>query len=342
MVTVSKRVESDQRTEELAPGTPAGESKSWNWHPDIPIQYSPLFSFPPNPLAIVRWFASAWLPLTELTFYLLLAFVVWHWIQPPLAETGTLAAGWVGALWVRNLVMMTLIASALHLWLYAWRGQGDSYRYMRNAPTAEGGKFLGGRQLVDNVCWTLASGVTVWTIYETIMWLAYSNGVAPMISFDENPIWFVLWFPLIGIWYSFHFYWVHRFLHWKPMYDRYHSVHHRNITIGPWSGFSMHPVEHLLYLSSLFIHLVVPSHPVHMLFHAYWLTLATATSHSGYEALVVGNGRVTIATFFHQLHHRYFTCNYGNVELPMDRWLGSFNDGSSAATRRLLRQGRAK
>jgi len=48
----------------------------------------------------------------------------------------------------------------------------------------------------------------------------------------------------------------------------------------------------------------------------------------------------TIATFFHQLHHRFFTCNYGNVELPMDRWFGSFNDGSTAATKRLLLQGR--
>jgi sterol desaturase/sphingolipid hydroxylase (fatty acid hydroxylase superfamily) len=85
-----------------------------------------------------------------------------------------------------------------------------------------------------------------------------------------------------------------------------------------------------------------PLNPVHMLFHAYWLTLATATSHCGYEALVVGNGKQTIATFFHQLHHRYFTCNYGNVELPMDRWFGSFNDGTSDATRRLFRAGRAR
>jgi lathosterol oxidase len=329
-------------SDELVTGSPAGESKSWNWHPHIPIQYSPVFTFPPNPVAILKWFASAWLPLTELTCYLLLAIVVWRWVQPSLAETQELAAGWVGALWARNFIMMALIATVLHLWLYSWRKQGDSYRYMRNSPTARGNKFFAGHQLRDNVFWTLASGVTIWTLYETIMWLAYANGVAPMVSLAEHPLWFVLWFPLIGIWYSFHFYWVHRFLHWKPMYDRFHSVHHRNITIGPWSGFSMHPVEHLLYLSSLFIHLLVPSHPVHMLFHAYWLTLATATSHCGYEALVVGNGKQTIATFFHQLHHRYFTCNYGNVELPMDRWFGSFNDGTSDATRRLFRAGRAK
>jgi sterol desaturase/sphingolipid hydroxylase (fatty acid hydroxylase superfamily) len=75
-----------------------------------------------------------------------------------------------------------------------------------------------------------------------------------------------------------------------------------------------------------------------MLFLAYWLTLATATSHSGYQELVVGSYRTTISSFFHQLHHRYFSCNYGNVDMPLDRWFGSFNDGTSAETRRLFRR----
>jgi sterol desaturase/sphingolipid hydroxylase (fatty acid hydroxylase superfamily) len=36
--------------------------------------------------------------------------------------------------------------------------------------------------------------------------------------------------------------------------------------------------------------------------------------------------------FFHQLHHRYFECNYGTVEMPWDRWFGSFHDGSDQGT----------
>lgn len=330
--------DSTQPAEELAIGTPAGESKSWNWHPDIPIKTSPLFEWPPNPAAIVRWFAGAWLPLTELGVYLLLAAAVWLWLAPPLAQMQNPAPGWIGAIWARNIVLMTLFATALHLWLYTFGMQGDRYRFMRSVPTARKPRYLGGRQLADNVFYTLASGVTVWTAYEAIMWMAYANGIAPMISFAEHPAWFVLLFPLIAVWQSLHFYCVHRLLHFKPLYERFHAVHHRNITIGPWSGFSMHPVEHLLYLSALFIFIVVPSHPLHMLFLAYWLTLATATSHSGYQQLVLGGYRTTIATFFHQLHHRYFTCNYGSVDMPLDRWFGSFNDGSTAATRRLLKR----
>ncbi|NKB64151.1 MAG: sterol desaturase family protein [Gammaproteobacteria bacterium] len=237
--------------------------------------------------------------------------------------------------------MMTALATMLHLWLYTWHKQDSTYRFLRTSPTEKGAKFLGGDQLRDNVFWVLLSGVSVWTLYEAGFWFAYANGYGSIIGFADNPVGFVLWFPLIAIWSSFHFYWIHRFLHWKPMYDRFHSVHHRSVTIGPWSGLSMHPVEHLLYLSSVLIHFIIPSNPIHVLFHLYWLTLATATSHSGYESLIVGKtGRITISTFFHQLHHRYFNCNFGNVELPMDRWFGSFNDGSSAATRRLFRRER--
>ena len=36
--------------------------------------------------------------------------------------------------------------------------------------------------------------------------------------------------------------------------------------------------------------------------------------------------------FFHQLHHRYFECNYGTVEMPWDRWFGTFHDGSEEGT----------
>jgi len=39
-----------------------------------------------------------------------------------------------------------------------------------------------------------------------------------------------------------------------------------------------------------------------------------------------------VGSFHHQLHHRYFECNYGGPEMPWDNWLGSFHDGSPEAT----------
>ena len=43
--------------------------------------------------------------------------------------------------------------------------------------------------------------------------------------------------------------------------------------------------------------------------------------------------RLALGTFYHQLHHRYYECNYGNQEMPWDRWFGTFNDGTDEATR---------
>ncbi|MEM6624575.1 MAG: sterol desaturase family protein, partial [Pseudomonadota bacterium] len=63
------------------------------------------------------------------------------------------------------------------------------------------------------------------------------------------------------------------------------------------------------------------------------------SSHTGYEAFLVKDKQwLALGTFHHQMHHRYFECNYGNLEMPWDRWFGSFHDGTEEAHARM--QGR--
>lgn len=320
-----------------ASGTGAARnSREWQCHPSIPLEISPLFSWPPRPAATFRWFAANWLAITEYTAFVVLAVLVWAFLSPDPGEISGLEPGWIAALWLRNIALMTLCAGGLHLWLYRWRRQGTERRFERKERPRAGPSFTFHDQTMDNMCWTLASGVTIWTAYEAAIWLAYAEGIAPAMTWSDNPVWFVGLFLVLPVYHSLHFYWIHRLLHWAPLYRRVHAIHHRNVSIGPWSGMSMHPVEHVLYLSALLIFLVVPAHPVHMLFLCFWLTLGAATSHSGYQALVLGErAEFKIGSFFHQLHHRYFQCNYGTVEMPWDRWFGSFHDGTDSALRRL-------
>jgi sterol desaturase/sphingolipid hydroxylase (fatty acid hydroxylase superfamily) len=195
---------------------------------------------------------------------------------------------------------------------------------------AKGRSFTFNSQLWDNMFWTLASGVTVWTGYEALLFWAMANGYAPVLGFWDNPIWFLLLFPLTPLWISFHFYWIHRALHWPPLYRLAHALHHRNTNVGPWSGLSMHPVEHVMFFSSALLHLIVPAHPVHILFHMQHQALTAATSHTGFEGMLVKDrNRLALGTFHHQMHHRYFECNYGNLEVPWDKWFGSFHDGTA-------------
>ena len=48
--------------------------------------------------------------------------------------------------------------------------------------------------------------------------------------------------------------------------------------------------------------------------------------------LIKDKKRLALGAFYHQLHHRYYECNYGNEEMPWDRWFGTFHDGSQLAT----------
>jgi sterol desaturase/sphingolipid hydroxylase (fatty acid hydroxylase superfamily) len=159
----------------------------------------------------------------------------------------------------------------------------------------------------------------------------FASGHLTPLQFNANPVWFIALFFLIPIWESFYFYWIHRALHWRPLYRLAHHVHHRNNNVGPWSGLSMHPVEHVIYLGGVLIHWVIASHPVHILFHLQYYALSAATTHSGYESLVIRDkDRLALGTFHHQMHHRYFECNYGSLEIPWDKLFGSFHDGTAA------------
>ena len=90
------------------------------------------------------------------------------------------------------------------------------------------------------------------------------------------------------------------------------------------------------FFSSILVHFLIAAHPIHILFHMQHQALTAATSHTGFEGLLVKDrNRLALGTFHHQMHHRYFECNYGTAEMPWDRWFGSFHDGSAESKQRL-------
>jgi sterol desaturase/sphingolipid hydroxylase (fatty acid hydroxylase superfamily) len=246
-----------------------------------------------------------------------------------LEVTRTLAIGWVAEKFIRNVILMTLVAGGLHMYFFTFTKQGKALKFDARPLMKNGRQFTLGGQIRDNIFWTITSGVTVWTAYEVLIFWAMANGYAPMLTWAVHPVWFVVLFLLIPVWESFYFYWIHRALHIPFLYKHVHALHHRNINVGPWSGLSMHPVEHLIFLGSVLVHFVVAAHPVHILFHLQYYALTAATTHTGFEGMVIKDkNRLKLGTFHHQMHHRYFECNYGSLELPWDKWFGSFHDGT--------------
>ncbi|MCP4983927.1 MAG: hypothetical protein GY935_25920 [Gammaproteobacteria bacterium] len=92
---------------------------------------------------------------------------------------------------LRNLVIVLVVAGGLHLMLFTFRRQGDEQRYEQRydaRPLARNSKvFHFGDQVWDNIFWTLVDLVPIGTLWECLLLWGY----ATMITFTDNPVWFI-------------------------------------------------------------------------------------------------------------------------------------------------------
>lgn len=301
-----------------------------DWIPEEPIEFAPLFVWPPQPRKLAKYFLGwggfLW-PWRAI--WLGLAIGSWYWLSPDLAQARNLEVGWIATIFIRNLVLMWLVAGGIHLVLYTLKLQGTELKHDPRWLFEGRRTFLFKSQVRDNIFWSCVSGVTIWTAWEVLFFYGYAHGWVPYLSWSDNPVLFVLLFPVVVVFRKIHFYFTHRMLHWPPLYRSAHYLHHKNTNPGPWSGMAMHPIEHIIYLSSVVIHFVVASHPIHMMFNIFETALAPAHGHTGFQGKTV-KGRLPVGDYFHWLHHKYFEGNYGELTIPLDRWLGTFREGPEA------------
>ena len=303
------------------------------WQPNKKIEFDPIFVWPPRPKAFFKWLLNfpgyIW-PWN--LFFIAIAIICYLFIQPEFSRCVTFKLDWISIIFLRNLFLIILLASFFHIRLHILKSQKDEFQY-NPRPLGVGKKWHLGSQTRENMFWTLCSGLPIWTAYEVFLMWGYANNLFlfPVSDWVNSPVYFCLLFLLIPVWQVFHFYITHRFIHLKPIYKWVHFLHHRNVNTGPWSGLSMHPVEHIITFSTVLIHFIIPSHPIHFIFHVQQTGLRAIQGHSGYDKLILNNktkAGLPNASYFHYLHHKFFECNYGEVTIPLDRWFGSFHDGS--------------
>jgi sterol desaturase/sphingolipid hydroxylase (fatty acid hydroxylase superfamily) len=298
-----------------------------HWRPPYPCAFSPLFERPIKMRAVLKyifgWGGYLW-PRNAL--YAGLAVFTWFFLQAGLETTSQLGAQWIGFMLLRNIALMWFISGTQHLLLYTFKVQGNERKYNPQWQEKNSKKFLFNNQVADNIFMCTVSGGLIWTAYEVFYVWAASTRLAPLFAWADNPVWFVVFFLVIPIYRESHFYFIHRLIHWKPLLRSVHYIHHKNPNPGPWSGLSMHPVEHLLYFSVVLIHFVVPSHPIHFFYNSQLTALTPAGGHDGFEGPLL-KGIFPIGDYFHYLHHRFVSCNFGTSTVPWDRWLGRFYNG---------------
>ena len=313
------------------------------YHPRKILDFDPIFVWPPKPKAFLAWllkFPGYIWPWN--LFYIGIAFISYYFFQPAMSSWSTFNLDWILIVFFRNVFLIILLASFWHTRFFILKSQDDKFKYNLSPLGKEKKAWFLGSQTKENIFWSVFSAAPIMTAYEVFVMWAFANDylLFSMLNWIETPILFCLIFLLIPVWQVFHFYVTHRISHWKIFYKTFHFLHHRNVNTGPWSGLSMHPIEHVFYFSTLLIHFVVPTHPIHFIFHIQQTALRAIQGHSGYDQLVINKKSgyaLPNASYFHYLHHKYFECNYGELTIPLDKWFGSFHNGTKDSHKKLFR-----
>ena len=121
----------------------------------------------------------------------------------------TLSFDWIAPIFLRNYLLMLVIAGGLHLYFFTFRAQGKRLKYLDQETHEKSRKFSFRNQVWDNMFWSLVSGTTVWSCYEVLYFWGLGKGIIPSFAFIDHPIVFVLWLLVLPLLTSSHFYLIH-------------------------------------------------------------------------------------------------------------------------------------
>ena len=272
-----------------------------------------------------------------LDFCAALLFYSCFWEQT-FAQAGTWTLSWVSKVVLFNVLCGWTLCSVWHYLVYVSpiaRGKFKATKFNPNNQYEKDGNVgmlwstsghLQREILFTTLGWIQSAG------FQCVMMHLWASGKLPFYSnFWSAPAWSIGHLMLVTYWREFHFYWCHRFIH--PWWDRkngladgdvgaflfrhVHSLHHKSYNPGPWSGLSMHPVEHFFYYTCTLLPLFYTAHPLHFLYAKFHADIAPIGGHDGYEP--EGGD-------FHWLHHARFECNYGVPLMDFDRLFGTWLD----------------
>ena len=309
--------------------------KRGDYKPNAPAEYAPLFAFPPNPAKLLKWLPHYFLPYNLL--FGLSALAWWYCVLPDVEAMANPSWGWVIRLLLINTVAVFVWFGIFEVRLYVLRAQADRFKYNAKWPSERPHPaFMFKSQNHDSLVWTICSAMPIWTALQVGLLYLFANGHVPWLGFTVNPVWLVFLCLIVPVIHEFHFFCIHRLIHTPLLYKYVHSVHHNSVNPSPFSSLAMHPVEHLLYLGVALWHLVIPSNPLIALYQLHFAGFGAIPGHIGFDKVeLTDETAIDSHAYMHNLHHKYFEVNYGDGLIPLDRWFGTFHDGSPEGDARM-------
>ncbi|HYC53970.1 MAG TPA: sterol desaturase family protein [Candidatus Binatia bacterium] len=190
--------------------------------------------------------------------------------------------------------------------------------------------FPSAADLRREIGWSFSNSLCTGLSTMLTLWLIASGRTSMYLDVAEYGWAWLAASALLGVLgYDTWFYWQHRLLHTRWMYERFHAVHHRSTNPTPLAGFAHHPVE--TFLGNAFFVLLVVAVPMHPLaLGAVGLVYfgLGIVSHLGYELYPAGFARHPVLQWIntathHNMHHTHAACNYGLLLQWWDRLLAT-------------------
>ena len=96
------------------------DNSVWAWEPPVPLVEVPVLVWPPRILEAIRYLISRGFLLSFLLPFGALSTFTWYYLQPALERCVELQVGWIAQLFVRNFVLIAIIAGGLHLYFHTF------------------------------------------------------------------------------------------------------------------------------------------------------------------------------------------------------------------------------
>lgn len=304
-------------------------NKRGDWTPSTRLEYAPFWEKPFSLKKLLAWIPGYFFPWNA--FHMAVTLAYWAWVIPDVEVMKTLTWDWALWLYLVNATGIFILYGAIELFFYVRRKQGTRFKYNAKFPSEQPSDvFWFKSQNIDNFLRSFLFSIPLWTVVEVIFLHAFATGAVPWLTWVDHPLYLAVLVLIVPLIHEVHFFCIHRLIHWGPLYKWVHSVHHNSVNASPWSSLSMHPVEGFLYHAVALWHLVLPSNPVVALFQVNLAGYGALNGHIGFDKLeITENTPLNSHAYAHYLHHKYFEVNYGGDGLvPLDRWFGSWHDGS--------------
>ena len=186
--------------------------------------------------------------------------------------------------------------------------------------------------ILHEIKWSVIS-LFIFSLYTLVLYKFILSGYTKMyFKINEYGIFYFILSPIIALFiHDTFFYWTHRFMHLKGVFEYFHLVHHKSNNPSPWAVYSFQPLETVFQFAIFPLLLfLLPYHPIAFgSFILYNLAVNTG-GHCGFEFLPK---YYTKHWFFkwqnpvthHDMHHSKFNCNFGLYFNIWDRIMGTLH-----------------